>query len=162
MDINKFVEIYTNKNDTLSFDFGMIIEENKEGIVILSFSNDGSYDSTQYIEKAGIYLREYGDEYCKEMIEKIEEEDISENYIELTKDDDLKSQILKYCIRNNLLTSVELYNSNCVDVYGIICDVANGTVNVAKLDENDMPDGCASIVTSAITRIGFDNRRTKG
>ena len=149
------VEIYTNQSNTSAFDVGIVIGEDKQGLVIMSFLEDGKYDNTQYIEKEYIYLKEYDDSYSRAIYDKINFNDIENHKLYFSQNESIKKQVLEYCLKKGFDVSIELYNSNLVDVYGVIVKIQDEEIIINKKNEEDESDGEAYVLDKAISRISF-------
>lgn len=97
------VEIYTNQSNTSEFDIGIIVGEDEQGLVIMSFLEDGKYDNIQYIAKEYIYLKEYDDSYSRAIYDKINSNDIEDHKLYFSQNESIKKQLLEYCLKKALL-----------------------------------------------------------
>lgn len=87
--------------------------------------------------------------------DKIDFNDIETHKLHFSKNENIKKQLLEYCLKKSLAVSIELYNSNLVDVYGIIVEIQDEEIIVNKKNEADEYDGIACVLDKAISRISF-------
>lgn len=57
--------------------------------------------------------------------------------------------------KKSFTVSIELYNSNLVDVYGVIVKIQDEEIIIDKKNEEDESDGVAYVLDKAISRISF-------
>lgn len=152
---NRLVEIYTNVGED-NFSLGFVLAFNENYLLLQSVS--------PYGEESGIYL------YCINEIVKVETNTlyckkikklISIKNTKFPKYKNINEDFMLWLLQNSKTYSkiiqVQLLQSNCCDVMGIVKELTNDTCLIAKIDHYGFKDGISEIKIADISSIKYDD-----
>jgi len=152
----EIVSLYTSYNDTSRFVSGIILDISETEILISSIAPNGAYDGFMVLCLENIYRINQNSNYELKLLKLYQR--CKENYkvIDCMKED-IKKTLLEYALSNELIVSIELFNSNCDDVQGIVKNIDNNVLSIESIDEYGNKDGLSTINIEDITSIVCDS-----
>ena len=147
IDSNVDVCLYTDNPD--KFMYGRILASNEVDTAFYSISPEGGYDGVNMIPTDSISRIEVGGQYSAKMQSLIFDHAYEQFSHTLSSDE-------------NKVITIELLDSGYDDIYGIVKSVFDdGCIIINRIDEYGIDDGLVYIISDDITRITYENDRTR-
>lgn len=159
IDSNVDVCLYTDNPD--KFMYGRILASNEVDTAFYSISPEGGYDGVNMIPTDSISRIEVGGQYSAKM-QSLIFENAYEQFSHTLCDDNIRNQLLELSFDENKVITIELLDSGYDDIYGIVKSVFDdGCIIINRIDEYGIDDGLVYIISDDITRITYENDRTR-
>lgn len=147
---NKYISIYTN-NNMESFLYGKLLSLNDSEFALMLISCDGNFDGILVKKINDIARVEFGGQYEKKMSRLISP-DINEYCCSI--DNNYITRAVLFLAKNNEnIVSVELLDSERVNVMGFVEEIDDSICKIKQIDEYGYNDGYSYIYLNDITQV---------
>lgn len=148
------VSIYTNTVETDKFRYGTIIAVDDKEIAFHDISPDGDDDGVSVMSVDNVFRVEVGGQYAEKM-EKLCSGRELRDYELPECDDGILMSALLYAFAEKEVVSIELVDSGCVDITGVLETIDGDECSIRQIDEYGYDDGFSFVSVSDITLLSF-------
>ena len=155
MDEGKFICIHTDMDDTAKFAYGKVVGLDDYFAVLAQVSPDGLYDGFQLLLIDDVVYAEQSIGYDGKMAKLMK----SRGYVHTVPSveaDDILQWGLEYAMKNRKIVSVELENSDIVDVSGFVEEIDGEMCRLSTVDEYGEAEGVSYFEKCRITNLCID------
>lgn len=151
--IGKFISVYTNQTNPSSFIFGKLLAYDEKYFLLASFTQNGAFDGLLLKMSEEVFKIEFDGQYQQKMGKLIDYSDIPEfNELDFS---NLPESILKLAKEKRFIVSIELINSEIIDVTGFIDEIDGDFCKTTLVDQYGLFDGHAIFSISNITQLSI-------
>lgn len=152
--------IYADSNDTSKFHFGTIIAVLENEVAIQMISPDGENDGIIVIGINNINRIETNSQYVEKMKKLYVSRSMPINELQIVDESIIKS-VLLFAFKEKQVVSIELLDSGCYDVVGIIKTIDAVECSIKQFDEYGYVDGNACFRIRDITKMAVSTQDEK-
>ena len=149
---NELLSIY--QGDSEKFLYGKIIVFNETEVAIYLISPVGKYDGLVIVKTDSITRIEYGGPYDERMRKLIDDKELNA-FNHTLSNNSICEQILGLSARTQSIVSVEILDSGCDDITGIVETIEDDCVCIKIVDVYGNYAGNAWAIIEDITQISF-------
>ena len=154
------VSLYTNRENTETFHYGIILAVNESEVAINQISPNGDDDGISVFSVEKVYRIEFGGQYEKKMKVLCDRKQIPERRVEINGKSILLS-VLQYAFQTKQIISLSLVDSGCEDVVGIPIGVQDGEWKIQSIDEYGFLDGISYVKEDSMTGLTMSREEEK-
>ena len=148
----KMCSIYINETALDKFRYGTIIAVNEKEVAIQMVSPDGEEDGIMVIDIEQVIRIETDGQYDAKM-KKLCLQSKSVLFDEKIDDTDIFGSFLSFATAKKAVVSIELSESGCYDIVGIISRIQNDLCEIRQFDEYGFEDGISYVSIHDITTL---------
>lgn len=150
MQNGELVEAYSNPEDTDRCAVGYVIAMDEDSVILQNIHPSGCADGYTWYSTDRIYRTNVRTRYMK-CLEMLMDKDIQPKRLPES-DESLAARLLRFAMEHELVTQIELNDSDNWDLTGLVTEMGEG-VNVALLNDEGEEDGIAAVRLEDITEI---------
>lgn len=152
----KIVSIYTNKEETSKFSVGYIIGVDDNYYIIALISPSGMYDGYRIALISDIYRIAYDGKYENSIQQLYNYKNQTHTTINLSKSN-LINNFIDFAKEKKLVITLELCNSEAMDVQGYVKELKEREVYINCIDSYGESDGDSVIDLESVSLIVCDS-----
>ena len=151
----KVISIFTDEDDTDSFSTGILFDVTDCSIILAQISSKGLYDGYKFIQVKNIYSIEYDGIYENKISTLYDIQKQKHKEIENLSNNSV-TNLLEFAFLQKYVVSIELFESDLIDVEGIIENVDQEAITLKMIDKYGEFEGYKLININDITWMTFD------
>lgn len=154
LETNKFISIYCNDNMD-NFLYGKLLSLNDFEFALMLISPNGDFDGILVKEINNIIRIEFDGQYEEKMSKLISFH--TEEYCSNIDNNDIKRAVLSLAKNNTKIVSIELQNSQDVNIMGFVEKIEENLCKIKQVDDYGYYDGYSYVYISEITQIVYNS-----
>lgn len=158
MQNGELVEAYSNPEDTDRCAVGYVIAMDEDSVILRNIHPSGCEDGYTWYRTERIYRTNIRTRYMR-CLEMLMDKDFQPEYLP-EGDESLAARLLRFAMEHELVTQIELNDSDNWDLTGLVTETGEG-VTAALLSDEGEEDGIAAIRLEDITEICCGDDREK-
>lgn len=153
--LKHITSVYTNEENTSKFSMGFILDVTDTHLLLGMITPYGRYDGFSVKGLETVYRLEHGGNYHAKLFKLYTEYNQMHNEV-CTSEGPIRG-LINHAKQNNLIITIELFESGLDDAQGFVESVDNGFLTMRIVDENGRKDGESIFEISSISYISCDS-----